>query len=147
MVNWVTKSFSTLTVNELYEILRLRAEVFVVEQTCDYQDLDGKDHDSLHVCGYENEQLMAYARIVNAGISYSEISIGRVVVSPKKRGVGLGKELMIESLAQIQYKFGPNPVRISAQTHLEKFYNEMEFKSTGKAYLEDGIPHIEMLKT
>lgn len=147
MVNWVVKEFATLSVTQLYEILQLRAEVFVVEQTCDYQDLDGKDAESLHVCGYENEQLVAYARIVLAGVSYPEISIGRVVVSPKKRGEGLGKQLMDESLVWICEKYGTQPVRISAQSHLEKFYSEIGFKPTGKAYLEDGIPHIEMLKS
>lgn len=146
MINWLTKEFLDLSVSQLYEILQLRAEVFVVEQTCDYQDLDGKDSKSLHVCGYENEKLIAYARIVLAGVSYSEISIGRVVVSPSRRSEGIGEILMKESLSQIFTHFGNQLVRISAQSHLAKFYGGLGFEPTGKAYLEDGIPHIEMLK-
>ena len=146
MIKWLTKKFSDLSATQLYEILQLRAEVFVVEQTCYYQDVDGKDFESLHVCGYENNKLVAYARIVQAGVSYAEISIGRVVVSAIKRGEGVGEILMKESLIQVFTHFGNQSVRISAQSHLAKFYGDLGFKPTGKAYLEDGIPHIEMLK-
>ncbi len=145
LMTWDIKKFSELTTNELYEIIRLRSEVFVVEQNCVYQDLDGKDQESIHVCGYNKNLLVAYARIVNKGVSYSEISIGRVVVSEKSRGNDLGKELMKFTIQFITNELGVQPIRISAQSYLENFYSQLGFNSTGKSYLEDGIPHLEML--
>ena len=117
-----------------------------MEQDCPYQDLDGKDFKSYHVCGYQGEDLVAYARIVNSGISYNEIAIGRVVTSPKNRGTGLGSKLMLACIQYVDEHLGKQPIRISAQSHLNKFYNDLGFVETGKAYLEDGIPHIEMLR-
>lgn len=146
-MNWEIKSFEKLTTSELYAILQLRAEVFVVEQDCPYQDVDGKDMNSYHVCGWKDDKLVAYARIVKPGISYSEISIGRVVVSELVRGTGTGILLMQETMRFIKENLTDQPIRISAQTHLSKFYNDLGFISTGKNYLEDNIPHTEMLFT
>ncbi len=145
-MEWMSKSFEELTANELYQILRLRAEIFVVEQDCVYQDIDNKDQSSYHVCGYEDGFLAAYARVVVPGVSYTETSIGRVVVSENHRGKKLGDQLMIETIAFIDAKLGVQPIRISAQSHLKKFYSNLGFVFTGKEYLEDGIPHMEMLR-
>ena len=144
-MNWSTKSFAELTTLELYHILRLRAEIFVVEQDCVYQDVDNKDQDSYHVMGYENDVLIAYARVVKPGVSYTEVSIGRVVVAFTQRQRKLGVDLMNESIRFIETNLGKQAIRISAQSHLEKFYGSLGFDATGKKYLEDGIPHIEML--
>jgi ElaA protein len=146
-MKWISKSFDNLTTSELYQVLRLRAEIFVVEQDCVYQDVDNKDQDSYHICGYDDGLLAAYARVVKPGISYAEISIGRVVVSEKRRGIKLGDDLMKETISFIDSKLGVQPIRISAQSHLNKFYSNLGFVATGKKYLEDGIPHIEMLKS
>jgi ElaA protein len=145
-MKWIAKSFEGLTTLELYQILRLRAEIFVVEQDCVYQDVDNKDQNSFHVCGYDHDKLVGYARVVIPGISYSEISIGRVVVAESHRGNKLGDDLMNEAISFIDSKLGPQPIRISAQSHLKKFYSNLGFVFTGKEYMEDGIPHIEMLK-
>lgn len=146
-MNWVIKKFEDLSTTELYKILQLRAEVFVVEQNCPYQDVDNKDFESYHVSGYQGEDLVAYSRIVKANISYDEISIGRVVVSPNNRGEKLGVAVMEVCLNFINDELGSQSIRISAQSHLEKFYADLGFVPTGKQYLEDGIPHIEMLKS
>ncbi len=124
----------------------LRQEVFVVEQNCPYLDADGKDKYSWHVLGYDEKgKLAAYARIVFPGVSYKEVAIGRVVSSQAHRRTGAGKELMREAIKTIKTIYGKVPVRISAQTYLVKFYSEFGFVSTGKEYLEDDIPHTEML--
>ena len=143
---WQVKEMSQLSVLEMYNILRLRAEVFVVEQNCVYQDLDGKDDNSLHVYCTDNNETVAYARIVLAGVSYKEVSIGRVVVAEEYRSQKLGFELMEVTVEFIEKDLGKQPIRISAQSHLEKFYGSLKFNPTGKSYLEDGIPHIEMLR-
>lgn len=145
-MEWMVKTFNELSTKELYEILQLRAEVFVVEQDCPYQDLDGKDVSSYHVLGYDNTILAAYTRVVEPGISYSEIAIGRVVVSPKKRRTGLGVMVMQKSISFIESSLEIQPIRLSAQSHLQNFYADLGFQSTGKEYLEDGIPHVEMLR-
>ena len=125
----------------------LRQEVFVVEQNCPYLDADGKDKDSWHLLGYDEKgKLATYARIVFPGVSYKEVAIGRVVSSQEHRRTGAGKELMQEAIKAIENIYGKVPVRISAQTYLVKFYSEFGFVSTGKEYLEDDIPHTEMLK-
>lgn len=145
-MKWTIKTFEELTTTELYEILQLRAEVFVVEQDCPYQDVDNKDMDSYHVMGYENNYLAAYTRIVKPGISYKEIAIGRVVVSPKNRGQRMGVAVMEKSIEYIEHHVKRQPIRLSAQSHLQKFYSDLGFVFTGKEYLEDGIPHVEMLR-
>lgn len=145
-IRWIIKPFQELSVIELYELIKLRLEIFVVEQNCSYQDADGKDLKSLHLMGYSNDGvLVAYCRILPAGISYAEVSIGRVVSSSLVRGSGVGKQLMLEALKCIEEKFGNSSVRISAQSYLLKFYESFGFKSLGKEYLEDNIPHMEML--
>jgi ElaA protein len=146
-INWDIKKFEELTSLELYIILKLRAEVFIVEQNCPYQDLDGKDLRSLHLIGMnELNELVAYARLLPQHISYPEASIGRVVSSPNYRKTGLGKELMKKALEVIYEKFGNSPIRIGAQLYLKDFYESLGFVKISDEYLEDNIPHIEMLK-
>jgi len=144
-INWILKSFPQLTTEELYALLRLRNIVFVVEQDCPYLDTDGKDQASWHLMAFDEDRLVAYTRIIPPGISYEEASIGRVVTSPEARGSGVGRELMEQSLRHCEALFGQVPVRIGAQQYLERFYSSLGFISTGEPYLDDGIPHIEML--
>ena len=145
-INWEFKNFSELTLESLYDIMRLRQEVFILEQNCPYLDADGKDIHSYHLLGYLNSELVAYLRLVMPGISYDELSFGRILTSKKIRGNGVGKLLMEEGIKQSKIIYGNIPNRISAQKYLKKFYNEFGFKEIGKEYLEDGIPHIEMIK-
>ncbi len=155
-ITWSCKPFKDLSSEELYEIFQLRLAVFVVEQNCPYQDADGKDLKSLHVTGYLTPNpspktgegsLVAYARILPPGISYKEVSIGRVVTSQQARRTGAGKMLMKKSMEYIQKEFGKVPIRIGAQLYLQKFYEDFGFVRAGDEYLEDGIPHIIMLFT
>ena len=145
-VLWKCRSFSELTTDQLYDIMRLRQEVFIVEQTCYYLDADGKDQDSWHLMGYIDNELHAYSRLVPLGLSYSECtSIGRILTSEHYRNKGLGKLLMMESLNRIK-EFWPNQsIKISAQSYLDKFYQHFGFINTGESYLEDGIPHQSMI--
>ncbi len=142
---YVTKHFNDLTPQELYSIHKLRNEVFVVEQQCIYQDADNKDPNSYHVMGYDANGLAAYSRIVPAGISFAELSIGRVVTAPHARGTGAGKKIMQEAIKQCNRLFGNVPIRIGAQLYAKEFYNKLGFIQSGDVYDEDGIPHIEML--
>ncbi len=144
-LNWIFKHFNELTAKELYAILQLRNEVFVVEQNCVYQDADGKDPDSLHLCGWVEDKLAAYTRIIPPGISYTEASIGRVVTSPAYRNTGIGRQLMEESIRLTFSEFKGSQIRIGAQVYLTGFYHSLGFITTGEEYLEDGIPHIEMI--
>lgn len=141
-----TKTFSALDSFELYAYLRLRSEVFVVEQNCVYQDIDNKDQQSLHVFIHHNNTLAACARIVPAGLGYDAISIGRVIVGSALRKQQLGHELMRYCIAQINNNFGTQKVVLSAQAHLQNFYKKHNFVPEGSTYLEDGIPHIFMIK-
>ncbi len=144
---WRVKAFDELSLRELYAMLALRAEVFVVEQDCPYQDLDGKDQKSWHVMGWKDDELVAVARIVDKGVSYAEYySIGRVVVSEKVRKDGIGSALMEEAINWIYSDKGEVPIKISAQCYLIKFYGALGFQPVGEEYLEDNIPHIAMLK-
>ncbi len=145
-INWEFNDFSELTLESLYDIMRLRQEVFILEQNCPYLDADGKDIKSYHLLGYLNSELVAYLRIVKPGISFDELSFGRILTSKKIRGNGVGKLLMEEGIKQSKIIYGNFPNRISAQKYLKKFYNKFGFKETGKEYLEDGIPHVEMIK-
>lgn len=145
-MNWLFKEFEQLSLGELYDIMALRQEVFVVEQDCPYLDADGKDQESFHALAYENEILVAYARIVKPGICYKEWAIGRVIVKMTKRKQKLGYELMHKCHEHIYTNHGYQSIRLSAQSHLEKFYRNSGYKPTGKEYLEDGIPHMEMLR-
>jgi ElaA protein len=144
-MNWFCKTFDLLTPLELYSILQLRNEVFVVEQQCVFQDADNKDQYCLHLMGWEQNLLVAYSRIVPAGVSYSESSIGRIVTSPRKRGEGVGRELVRQSLNMLYAGFGRIPVRIGAQFYLKTFYESFGFKQISNIYIEDDIQHIEML--
>lgn len=146
MLTWKRLSFEDLSANQLYKILQLRSEVFVVEQDCIYQDIDFKDQKAIHILGYENDNLVAYSRVFKAGDYLKEASIGRVLVKQKERKYGYGHDLMKESIATIIEDFKFNTIHISAQTYLEKFYNSHGFIKNGDGYLEDGIPHIKMIK-
>jgi len=144
-MQWQSKPFSALSAQELYDILQLRAAVFVVEQNCPYQDVDGHDQAAWHVTCRENGVLLAYCRVLPPGEKFAEWSVGRVITSPAARGRGLGQTLMQQALALIDAKGGN--VRISAQAYLEKFYQGHGFASVSAPYDEDGIPHIEMLRS
>lgn len=147
---WYNKTFSQLNTNELYDLLKLRIDIFVVEQSCFYPDLDEHDRhpQTQHLFCYENGTMTAYLRILPKGLTYPEhISIGRVVVAPTARGTGLGHELMKVALAESLKYFPNDTVKISAQEHLEKYYNQHGFERVSDMYLEDDIPHIGMLKT
>jgi len=143
-MNFTLKKFSELSTSELYDLLQLRSEVFVVEQKCAYQDLDGKDKDALHLIAKINEETVAYARLFAPGISHKEAAIGRVVVSGKTRGKEYGKELMKKAIELIFKEFNTDEIIISAQKYLEKFYTQLGFVSEGEPYPEDDIPHIKM---
>ncbi|CAL1521636.1 GNAT family N-acetyltransferase [Chitinophaga sp. MM2321] len=146
-MNWEIKSFGELTTQELYAILHLRNEVFVVEQRCLYQDIDYADQQALHVMGRDaNGQLLAYTRVFAPGIRFPESSIGRVVTSQLARGTGAGRELMKKSIATVQEHYGKGAIKIGAQQYLQRFYTSLGFEQTSDTYLEDGIPHIEMIR-
>ncbi len=145
MTNWTCKKFTELTTDELYAILRLRSEVFVVEQNCVFLDQDNKDQHCHHLTGWQDDQLLGYSRIVPAGISYVESSIGRIVSSPAARGKGIGRELLTQSIHTLYMLYGERVIRIGAQYYLKKFYESFGFVQKGEIYLEDGIEHIEML--
>jgi ElaA protein len=139
------KRFEELDIYELYALLGLRNDVFILEQDCHYRDIDGKDLKGHHVLLKDRGEMVAYARILPQGISYDDyVSIGRVLTKGTHRGIGLGKELMNYTLEETQ-RLHPGKIKISAQAHLEKFYNELGFFPTGETYLEDDIPHIGMI--
>jgi ElaA protein len=146
MMTWTIKPFAELSPQEVYIILRLRSEVFVVEQDCVFQDMDNKDQYCYHLMGWQNNELIAYTRIVPPGISYDLPSIGRVVTSPKARNSGLGKLLMEKSIEELTRLYGQTSVRIGAQLYLKKFYGSFGFEQSGDVYDEDGIDHIEMTR-
>ena len=146
-MNFKVKNFSELTTKELYNILQLRSEVFVVEQDCVYQDIDYKDQKALHILGFKNDKIIAYTRIFQPGDYFENASIGRVVVNIKERNFGYGYELMKASLNAIDYHYKVTDITISAQVYLRKFYESLGFIKVGEEYLEDGIPHIRMDKS
>jgi ElaA protein len=141
-LTWHDRAYGELTRDELYAILELRERVFVVEQKCAYQDVDGKDPVCRHLWAARGGEIVAYLRIIPAGAHYDEVAIGRVIVAQAMRGTGLGRELMKRGLAAA----GAVPVRLSAQAHLEKFYVDLGFRRVSDIYDEDGIPHVEMLR-
>ncbi len=150
---WQTKHFEELSLNQLYDVLKLRVDVFVVEQTCFYPDLDGEKDlldrhpQTLHLLAYQAEQLVAYLRILPKGQNYpNNVSIGRVVTAPKARGGGLGHELMTEALKTCQQYFPNETIKISAQQHLKAYYQKHGFTQVSEMYLEDDIPHIAMIR-
>jgi len=147
MINWTLKKFEDLTVHELYAVLRLRTEVFVVEQNCVFQDMDNKDQHCHHLLGWKDDLLAAYTRIVPVGISYTDApSIGRVVTSPQARGSGIGRLLMEKSINELFGVYGVSPIKIGAQLYLKKFYESLGFEQSSDIYDEDGIDHIEMTR-
>jgi ElaA protein len=146
-VQWRCKPFAELNPYELYALLRLRSEVFVVEQHCIFLDMDDKDQHCFHLLGYKDDLLAAYTRIVPKGISYPDFaSIGRVVTSSKVRGEGFGKWLMEESISRLYQLYGFVPIKIGAQYYLKGFYESLGFEVSGELYDEDGIAHVPMLK-
>lgn len=145
-LKWRIKPFEALTVYELYDLLKLRSEVFVVEQNCVYLDLDGKDKKALHLIGEYDGKIVAYSRLFDAGISFDNASIGRVVVDANYRDKKWGHDLMREAIAAIKANFGKDTITIGAQLYLKKFYESHGFVQTSEMYLEDDIPHIEMIR-
>jgi ElaA protein len=143
-MRFILKSFKDLTSEELYDALKLRSTVFVIEQNCIYQDMDDKDKKALHLLGYNGDQMVAYSRLLGPGLSYKEASIGRVVVDKEQRGKSSGRDLMQKAIEETFSVFKTNEIVISAQQYLEKFYTELGFIKEGEMYLEDDIPHIKM---
>ena len=146
MIEIKVKTFQELTTQELYDLLQLRSEVFVVEQDCVYQDIDGKDQNALHVIGYKNENVVAYTRIFKPGYYFDEASIGRVVVKDSERQHKYGYDIMKASVEAIKNHYNVSTIKISAQIYLKRFYNNLEFFEVGEEYLEDGIPHVGMIR-
>ncbi|MCT4508272.1 MAG: GNAT family N-acetyltransferase [Tepidibacter sp.] len=144
-MNWVLKKFEELNIKELYKILQVRNEVFILEQKCPYQDCDGNDEISYHLFLEDNEEILCYLRIIPKEIAYYEVSIGRVLVSKNKRKKGLAREMMLIAIDFIERKLNEKSIRISAQKYLVNFYKSLGFKEVSDVYLEDGIEHVEML--
>ncbi|WP_284465002.1 GNAT family N-acetyltransferase [Chryseobacterium sp.] len=143
---WKIKTFDEFTVPELYSILKARIDVFVIEQNCPYPDLDNYDQKAVHIWAEENGEVLAYCRIFNKGIKYDETSIGRVLTTEKARGKSLGKLLIQYAVETIENRFRTSEIRISAQDYLLRFYSGFGFEDTGNKYLEDDIPHTEMIR-
>nr|WP_314494676.1 GNAT family N-acetyltransferase [uncultured Chryseobacterium sp.] len=143
---WKIKSFDEITTSELYEIIKARVDVFVVEQNCPYPDLDGYDQKAIHIWAEQENAVLAYCRIFNKGIKYGETSIGRVLTTERARGKNLGKQLIQYAVETIENRFHTTQIRISAQDYLLRFYSGFGFEDTGKKYLEDNIPHTEMFR-
>ena len=146
MLQLETKTFQELTISELYQILQLRSEVFVVEQNCVYQDIDGKDEKALHILGKKEGKIVAYIRCFAPKIYFEEAAIGRVVVKETERKFGYGHQILKASIEEIQQRYQTTTIKLSAQQYLTHFYETHNFKQIGEGYLEDGIPHIAMLK-
>lgn len=145
MLSWKVKTFNQLSIEEFYEIVQLRIEVFVVEQDCPYQELDGKDHVALHLLGYEDGEIQAYSRIFKGGLIAKDASIGRVIVKETARGKGYGQALLAESISYIEKEFPQDTsILIHAQEYLNKFYQSFGFIPVSDVYLLDGINHLDM---
>lgn len=144
-MNWELKKFKELKVEEIYKILELRNEVFIVEQQCAYQDCDGKDENAYHLYLQDNGEIIAYLRILKKGVSFDEISIGRVLVHKNYRGKGISREMMLKAINFIELNLNEKEIKIQAQSYLVNFYKSLGFKETSNEYLEDNIPHIDML--
>jgi ElaA protein len=152
-ITWQHLAFAALSPQQLYAVLQLRSEVFVMEQNCPFQDMDGADAQAMHVLGWaatdernDTPSLLVYARCFPAGIKFTEASIGRVITRASLRGTGAGAVLMQQAIACVQQQWGEQSIRIGAQAHLEKFYGKLGFTTASAPYMEDGIPHIEMLR-
>ncbi|MGO4221139.1 GNAT family N-acetyltransferase [Lysobacter sp. TAF61] len=148
-IHWQARHFRELDIDTLYALLKLRSEVFVIEQNCVYLDPDGKDRhpDAVHLLGYaDNGELAAYLRILPAGLSYPQVSFGRVLTAPAHRGRGLGEPMLHAALQQIQARWPGADIQIGAQAHLQAFYGRHGFVPSSEPYLDDGIPHVDMLR-
>ncbi len=151
MIDWRWTSFEQLSINELYEILKVRQQVFTVEQNCVYQDVDGLDQNAWHLSAWRsldegNNELVAYCRVIHPSYKYAEPSIGRLLTIQKVRSAGVGKQLLAVAIKKIEEQYPSQDIRISAQSYLHNFYAQYGFKKVSEPYLEDSIPHIEMLK-
>ena len=144
---WITKSFSELTTTELDEIYKIRLAIFVVEQNCVYQDIDGKDQKAFHLFAKKEGEIIAYTRLFKPGDYYTEASLGRVLVTKSYRGTGLGHQLIDESIKALEKLCGKVAIKIGAQLYLKDFYEKHNFKQISDTYIEDGIPHIHMLRS
>lgn len=147
MIQWQWGRFADLSAPQLYAVCAAREAVFVVEQSCPYQELDGLDLDAMHLIGWSGSEVAAYLRVLGPGMRYAEPSIGRVLTSKPFRGTGIGRTLVEMSLGYIDRRYPGRQVRISAQAHLERFYGSLGFQSVSERYLEDDIPHVEMLRS
>lgn len=147
-LHWIAKKFPELSTAELYAVVQLRVEVFILEQHCFYRELDGLDQQCIHLMAFDpnNETLAAYSRIVPPGLAFSEPAIGRVITAAAYRGTGLGRELMKRSIVLCETHYPHQAIRIGAQAHLQEFYAELGFRAASDIYDEDGIPHLEMLR-
>lgn len=145
MMKWELKKFDELKIDKLYEILQLRSEVFVVEQECAYQDCDGKDKKSYHLYLEDDGRIIAYLRILKRGLSFDEVSIGRVLIHKDYRGKGLAREMMMKAIRFVEEELNEKEIKIQAQAYLVDFYGSLGFKQVSEEYLEDNIPHIDML--
>ena len=149
MIKWQYKSFEQLSVNQLYDILKLRQDVFVIEQQCIYSDIDQVDKTATHLFAYsdEGDGVRAYLRILPPGVKYKQVAMGRVLTSESSRGTGLGKALMNEALQVVAREYPKQAIKISAQVYLIDFYREFDFTVISEPYDEDGIQHIDMLRS
>ena len=145
-LRWQFVAFEALSPQQLYAALQLRGEVFMVEQDCVFQDMDGADDQAMHLLGSSQGELLAYARCFPAGVKFAQASIGRVLTRASARGLGLGHVLMREAIERLSVQWGRQPISIGAQARLEGFYRQHGFVPVGQPYVEDGIPHIEMLR-
>lgn len=147
-IEWTLVSYEHLSVDDLYDLTQARIEVFIVEQNCPYQELDGRDRQALHLWARDPVAgVLAYARITAPGIRFDEPSIGRVITTQSGRGRGLGRELMVRAIEAIEQHYPNQAIRISAQQYLEPFYSSLGFQTVSEPYLEDNIPHLEMLRS
>lgn len=146
-LDWKLSALDALTVPEVYAMLQLRSEVFVIEQNCIFADMDGLDDRALHLLGTQGGQLVAYARLFPAGVAFAEASIGRVVTRMSARGGGLGHVLIKQAITAVHSQWGLQPIRIGAQARLKAYYSQHGFVDVGVPYIEDGIDHIEMVWT
>ena len=144
-MDWKIKKFNEVNTEEIYKILALRNEIFIVEQECSYLDCDNKDFNSYHLFAEENGEVVAYLRILKKGVSYDEVSIGRVAVKQSHRGKGISREMMLKAIDLIENNLFEDAIKIQAQAYLIKFYSSLGFKAVSEEYLEDNIPHIDML--
>ncbi|MDU4860912.1 MAG: GNAT family N-acetyltransferase [Terrisporobacter othiniensis] len=144
-MNWKIKKFNELNIEEIYKILALRNEIFIVEQECPYLDCDDKDLNSYHLFLRENGEIVSYLRILEKGVSYDEISIGRVAVKKSYRGKGISRKMMLKAIEFIENNLTENTIKIQAQAYLLDFYRSLGFNAVSDEYLEDNIPHIDMI--